>query len=371
VKREHLAIIALCGVMLGLHLLVIDFPSSSQKVMDEIYYVPAAQLMLNHTIVSPSNVSNLEHPPVAKGFIALGMAILGDDASGWRIFSILFSVLCIPLVWLLSKSLFATTLFSLDTLVFTTGSLGVLDISMLFFSLLGFVLYFRKSYALSGVVFGVALLCKETAIFMLGAVVVYHLLSSEEKAKGFGQILAPAFVVSLVGLQLYDSYFTSFPTVFNHLQYMLSYGATLKGHSWCAYAAVCTDGPYISPFNWLTYYYPPGYDVFRSGKLVIGWRGIATLPVIWIGLAWLLKNFRKPENRFIAVWLFLGFVPYLLLSLLGRVTYPYYSLPLIPLFAIAVSRIKIQVKAGDLTPFFRMGVLMFAALWFVIFYPLF
>jgi len=47
---------------------------------DEIHYVPAARSLLALDIPR-----NTEHPLVAKELIALGIALLGDNAWGWRI----------------------------------------------------------------------------------------------------------------------------------------------------------------------------------------------------------------------------------------------------------------------------------------------
>lgn len=46
---------------------------------DERHYVPTAQNFLNL-----SGMRNLEHPPLAKEIMALGLAIFGDNPYGWR-----------------------------------------------------------------------------------------------------------------------------------------------------------------------------------------------------------------------------------------------------------------------------------------------
>ena len=67
---------------------------------DEFHYVPAAKEML----AGKAKV-NREHPPMAKYFIAAGIAMLGDNADGWRVMSALFGALCVVAIVGLGESL--------------------------------------------------------------------------------------------------------------------------------------------------------------------------------------------------------------------------------------------------------------------------
>ena len=53
-------------------------------VFDEVHYVPAARQLL--ALAGPVNT---EHPLLGKEIIAAGIALFGDNAFGWRIFSTL------------------------------------------------------------------------------------------------------------------------------------------------------------------------------------------------------------------------------------------------------------------------------------------
>lgn len=54
----------------------------STLMFDEIHYVPAAR-----AILALSHPLNTEHPLLGKTLIALGIALFGDNAIGWRALS--------------------------------------------------------------------------------------------------------------------------------------------------------------------------------------------------------------------------------------------------------------------------------------------
>ena len=57
---------------------------------DEIHYLPAARELL-----TGFDYRNPEHPPLGKEIIAAGIALFGDNAWGWRIFSALAGALAL------------------------------------------------------------------------------------------------------------------------------------------------------------------------------------------------------------------------------------------------------------------------------------
>ena len=67
----------------ALFLVYIQFPEKLN--FDEFHYIPAARRLLDF-----SNPKNMEHPPLGKELIAIGMAIFGDQPLGWRFMSTIF-----------------------------------------------------------------------------------------------------------------------------------------------------------------------------------------------------------------------------------------------------------------------------------------
>ncbi|MBR0553682.1 phospholipid carrier-dependent glycosyltransferase [Sphingomonadaceae bacterium LXI357] len=107
---------------------------SPDKVMfDEVYYVPAARALL-----ALNQPFNKEHPLLAKEFIALGMALFGDNPIGWRAFSTLagtatilggFSVLW-QLFGRMRTAVFGAVLLIFSQTVFVQARIAMLDTYM-------------------------------------------------------------------------------------------------------------------------------------------------------------------------------------------------------------------------------------------------
>lgn len=180
-------------------------------VFDESFYVPAT-LDLLHGVPS-----NLEHPFFGKLWGALGISIFGDNFFGWRIF---YAVIGTLSVWLLyglarqfftkEKALFAASMLAFENMFFVHTSLLLLDGPPVFFALVGFLSYFKKRYYLSALGFGLCILSKESGVFFLIALMLYHLWANWKSLRigsptaALKKVAAFAIIVSLVvGLPLW------------------------------------------------------------------------------------------------------------------------------------------------------------------------
>jgi 4-amino-4-deoxy-L-arabinose transferase-like glycosyltransferase len=203
-------------LIFALHLFVLSFPSDTGNgggmVFDEAFYVPAS-LDLLHGVAS-----NLEHPFFGKLWGALGISFFGDNFFGWRI---LYAVIGTLAVWMMyelarqffskEKALLAASMLAFENLFFIHTSLLLLDGPPILFALAGFLGYFKKRYYLSALAFGLCILSKESGVFFLLALLLYHVWANGKKIRtpglpifGWKKILAFAIIVSLVvGLPLW------------------------------------------------------------------------------------------------------------------------------------------------------------------------
>ncbi|MDA4135364.1 MAG: glycosyltransferase family 39 protein, partial [Thaumarchaeota archaeon] len=175
-------------IIFALHLFALSFPSDTSNggglVFDESYYVPAS-LDLLHGVAS-----NLEHPFFGKIWGALGIGIFGDNFFGWRI---LYAVIGTLAVWLMyelarqflskEKALLAASMLAFENMFFIHTSLLLLDGPPVLFALAGFLAYFKRRYFLSALAFGLCILSKETGVFFLLALVLYHLWASRKNVR--------------------------------------------------------------------------------------------------------------------------------------------------------------------------------------------
>lgn len=143
---------------------------------DEVHYLPAARAML--ALADPVN---LEHPPLGKELIALGIALFGDSPLGWRIMPLLFGALALfaamRALWFASQSRFATLAFGVllasGFALLVLARVAMLDVFMAAFVMLALWMCAgtlreperaRWRLAVAGVALGCAMASKWSAI---------------------------------------------------------------------------------------------------------------------------------------------------------------------------------------------------------------
>ncbi|MGP8125607.1 MAG: phospholipid carrier-dependent glycosyltransferase [Nitrososphaerales archaeon] len=395
-------LVLLAGSTFAAHLYIINTPSlpacrDTTKnvngcIMDESYYVPAAETLFNGTQCGPTVPNcNTEHPFLSKALMAAGIAAFGDNAPGWRIFNVLLGTFSLPLLFFLvlkltgsrKASFLSATLLALDVMFFSQSSAALLDIPMVFFALLGFVLYFYKvsfwkldRFTLAGILLGLSALSKETGIFLMATLATYHLAAGEG---GKRLRLVSAFEIAIVtagvlilGLQTYDSLLarSAFPTFLDQIHYMLSYGASLIGPGW-----TYGNNIQITPFSWMTYYQPVTYygtsvsvcaGSACTNYVGVAYYGVTNLLETWTTYLWAplaalaiwrvfkprpggLEQFGFADTgpRSLSgdtklallslIWFCWNYFPYVALFAAGRVTYPFYFIPALPAVAMGAS----------------------------------
>lgn len=169
--RWNLAIAAIFAVLAAIRLTV-----PSQPFFDEVHYLPAVRYLMEF-----SHATNLEHPPLGKQMIALGMVIFGDNPLGWRIMSAVFGTLAVfagmRAMWFASTSRAVSVLtgFFLVTgfPLLVQARIAMLDIFMAGFMLLALWMCAsavrenetaRWRLAIAGIALGAAMAAKWNAI---------------------------------------------------------------------------------------------------------------------------------------------------------------------------------------------------------------
>lgn len=105
---------------------------------DEVHYLPAARDLL-----TGYEYRNPEHPPLGKEIIALGIALLGDNPWGWRVFSLVAGALALfagmRALWHASRDREATIAFGVllatGFQLFIHARIAMLDVFMAAFFL--------------------------------------------------------------------------------------------------------------------------------------------------------------------------------------------------------------------------------------------
>jgi 4-amino-4-deoxy-L-arabinose transferase-like glycosyltransferase len=422
----HLIAIAMTLFFLVLHIMIIGTPwpedleacrSTKEKcsfVFDEAHYVPAVREMI------AGRPANNEHPPLSKWLMMLGISLLGDSPYGWRISSVITGTLSVYVLYRLATLLLgsgwaglaAAFLYAADVTSFNLSSIAVLDPPANLFLLLSAYLLLREKRLLAGIAMGLALLTKASAVFGVGALLLFELLRSargsdwaERLYNGVVRsyvLLIVSAAVTLSGLAIYDAAYNAFPNPFAHLDFILSYHSSLTfnclgGMTPFACVHVNQDGSNVTvdlPLSWTlpgVTFQPMGFYVVTvsvdgSSYRPIAYYGMAA-PLWWtswvvmvfflvrgIAVAWRqlsgLGEAVSTEHRLdllLACWFVMNYLVYFPLAhLLHRWVYPFYFFQVMPLLAIGAVRLLLHGWFERKVLYLLLAV---TAFWFFAYYP--
>ncbi len=266
-KQNILAVI-ITLLLLGLHFVVISAPD--EMMFDEHHYVTEA-----NSILAGEGLEHPEHPSLSKLFIALGITIFGDNAFGWRIFSILFGVAAIMLFYLICKSLttrrylplFATFIFAFDNFNFVQSGIAMLDVFSVTFMLASFLLYLRTRYVSSGIALALSAVAKVPGAFGGAAILLHWFFTRRSPKRDTLKFLTSAPLAFLALMPIVDYIATGqllYP--WDRVYYMATTHAGLT-------FASTTAGNVSHPWDWIispvpmAYWYHPWYLGFTTWTL--------------------------------------------------------------------------------------------------------
>jgi dolichyl-phosphate-mannose-protein mannosyltransferase len=373
VPGNALGLLLLVSVLL--RVLWLNVPSGG-LIFDEAYYVNAARVILHIAPTShyadavPGFDPNTEHPALGKLLIAGSMAVLGDNSVAWRLPSVVFGMLALIAVYLIARDttksrwlpIVVTAFVAFDNLTFVQGRIGTLDILVLAPMLLGSWLAIRRRWILAGIALGLALLIKITAIYGVGAVLLYWLLTEgpdvlrARRRPTISDVRGPVgFVIitlsiMLGGLTVLDAKLSQFPSPVDHITRIITYGAGLKAPITVGHCPEIDSKPWQWPFNDCQINYYRTDVTVKTGETVtakypkIEFQGAlnpllaSTIPLAALFTTWYAWRTRNRLALWALAWAATNYLPYVALALLTpRIMYLYYALPLVPVAAAGLA----------------------------------
>ena len=374
-------------------------------IFDEAYYVNAARVIVglpatSHYVDStPGFDPNTEHPALGKLLMAGSMLVLGDTGLAWRLPSLIAGMIALMAVYLIARDtarsawlpVLVTAIVAFDNLTFVHGRIGTLDMLVLAPMLVGSWLALRKRWILAGVAMGIALLVKITALYGIGAVVLYALLTDGpgwwrarripklDDLRGPLGFIVITFSIALGGLTLLDASLSQFPSPVDHIARIVTYGANLRAP---ITVGICPEAD-SRPWQWLfnecqINYFRADTTVTSGGEVVskvatIEFRGAlnpllaGAIPLTALFTAWYAWRTRDRLALWAVAWAIANYVPYLLLAAFTpRIMYIYYALPLVPAFAVGTA--VLLTRAG-LPRAVRWGFLIAYLVGFAAYFP--
>jgi dolichyl-phosphate-mannose--protein O-mannosyl transferase len=359
-----------------------------RAVWDETVYVPDACLYVRGPGGRCGITSEMSsvHPPLAKWLIGAGIRIFGYTPTGWRAAAFIAGTLTIALVYLLAHRLFASTLvaslasglFIFDFLYFVMSRSALLDVFVVFFSLVMFVcfVYDRDDRANSsargrlrtrpwliaaGVAGGAATASKWSGGYLLAAIIVLAVAdaagrqdATKRRWRAAIREEGPALAIALVLVPV--------------VVYVVTYAGRVHGS---VLALPWADGAwfraflsrqhemythhtgelYSSPYgsaawSWFLVKRPVVFDFVNLGQgryqevLALGnplvWMA-GLIGVVTAGWRWLRRGrdrIATPETVVLAGFV-AGYVPWLVIS--RKEAFLYYLLPALPFMYIALA----------------------------------
>ena len=331
----------------------INLGRPGELVFDEVYYVDGARDFLASGVELDKGAAEfIVHPPVGKWAIALGIQIFGDTPFGWRFSAALVGLLSVALIFVITRKLFhsyflsltAALLISFDGLHLVMSRTALLDIFLSFFILLAFYLLITDRLWLAGIVMGLALGTKWSALYVLAALGLYLLIRDRK-------FLVTPIQFGVVPLFIYLSSWTG---------WFFSNNGWSKDHSanplisWLHYhremlnfhTGLTTEHSYeASAWNWLilgrptSFFYesPKGcgsdscsQEVLAIGTPFLWWFGLIS---IFVAIGYFIYR-RERSAGLILMFLLASYLPWLAFP--ERTTFFFYSIAFEPFLILAI-----------------------------------
>ncbi|MGH2871854.1 MAG: glycosyltransferase family 39 protein, partial [Solirubrobacteraceae bacterium] len=352
------------------------------------YYVAAAQIIAGEP-AGPGNIyagaapsgadPNAEHPQLGKLLIAGGIELLGNNASGWRVGSVVFGVLSLALLWWLVVSaggsawlgLGAAALGAAGNLWLVHARIAVLDVYVVPFMLAAVAFHLRGRPAIAGAMVGIGCCVKEFALYALFVILALELLTAIRAGtwrRGIGRAALAAAVALVSFVTLLSALDSAVPPYHDgravdpgrsglcadlllwrdgcsHFLFMAGYAEQLRGER--GIAAAPTE--FWLDRRVIPYYVTTAVSPGRSGRrrrTVLDFRGeinrvllFTAWPALALCLFWGLRRRDRPALLAVAWALGTWVPPELSYLLADRTTYLYYMVVTMPALYVAVARL--------------------------------
>ncbi|MDO4288592.1 MAG: phospholipid carrier-dependent glycosyltransferase [Eubacterium sp.] len=353
--------------------LLLDEPATVFKESDRMNsayfdesYFPSSALEMADGL----SIAEMDHPPVGRLIIGLGMAIFGRNPLGFRFMQATFGILMLPLIYYFGRALlrskkwaaFATVVLALDFMHYTQTRIGTLDAFLVTFilAMYAFMYFYSRCeggvdrlicLGLSGVFTGLAIGTKWSGCYAALGLALYFFVnlagdcrrgSKALRRRGLRECLWCLVFFIAVPLTIYGlSYIPYvrcmadgrgfFETIVNHQKTMLGYHTGSATH-------------FVHPYSskWWTWFLAlkPVFYYFKDGAQTVYLYGTGN-PLIWglglLGCVYALVSIFVKKDRdalLVATAYFSQLVPWCFIT---RDTFLYHYFPMVPFLILGLA----------------------------------
>lgn len=407
----HLSLKKLFWLILGLavvsRLLFLGHPD--HFYFDEVYHAFTAKEYVHGNVATydpwakpPPNLAyEWTHPPLAKLIMAVFIYVFGENPWGWRLGSVVFSLIVLLLVFRIVKehvseraAVFSMFFLTMDGSFLTQSRIAMNDVFFMAFLFLALWAYLRFKnrptlrswpFWLTGIGIGLSLACKWTAVYTYLVIALdlflldqARLFRTDFKKTGWKWLLACFFGWVVIPLLVYFASYAHF--------FWMGWGKDrffeLQRQMWWYHSHLKATHPYQSlPWQWLlnvkpVWMYlasdaPEGLnrDIWNLGNTLVYWFGL--LSVLWIVFMPGKLPASESQKRIFNFWVvaYLCFwVPWVFSP---RIMFAYHYIPAVPFLCISLGSVLDRALETRKDSWGRLTywVSFLAFIWFLLFFP--
>ncbi|EIJ65647.1 putative membrane protein [Candidatus Nitrosopumilus salaria BD31] len=179
-KLQKINIIHIIFTSFSIHMFVISHPNF--EVLDEVFFTTFMRWFMLGIDHSPYQLPGLSF--IVSPFVY----VFGDNWASWRfpivIFGMVFLYFSNKVIEQVSTkkiAIITSIIMAFSPVIFVSSSLMLRDMPVMAIGFFSIYLYFKQKYYFAALLIGLSALIKETAIFFVMFIVIYHVLNNKEE----------------------------------------------------------------------------------------------------------------------------------------------------------------------------------------------